>query len=351
MGAPGSGILTSNSGSIDSDSNEFISLDVHDNGTTDFDHGLYLATSNNLIDHSTIHHNAGWGVHIFEEGCSNCASNNIVRNNLIHENAAAGKRGWGIILSSGSGNLAYNNLVWGNNGGIQVEYGVSGAKVFNNVLYSNDGYGIYVGPGSVGAIIQNNIVYKNSGVAIQDSGFNTTIGHNLVDVDPDFVDGTAHDFHLQPDSPAIDAGLRLSDVPDDRDGVTRPRGAGHDIGAYESRYSTVVNDLLVVDAISDTLTLTATLRWTAPVKAITYTLRSSHRFITEAHWNDAVTVAVPFTASEAGTTEWLTTPVDYSDTVYLALKWQNRLGAWSELSNNAFWPHSEVYLPDLRRRR
>lgn len=47
--------------------------------------------------------------------------------------------------------------------------------------------------------------------------------------DPRFVGEI--DFHLQANSPLIDAGLALTD--NDYDGVSRPQGAGHDMGAFE----------------------------------------------------------------------------------------------------------------------
>jgi hypothetical protein len=41
------------------------------------------------------------------------------------------------------------------------------------------------------------------------------------------------DFHLQSDSPAIDAGLSIPSLLSDFDGVPRPQGLAYDIGAYE----------------------------------------------------------------------------------------------------------------------
>jgi len=52
-------------------------------------------------------------------------------------------------------------------------------------------------------------------------------------VNPQFVNFANHDFHLQPGSPLIDAGIFLSIVPDDFDGDSRPFGSTHDIGAFE----------------------------------------------------------------------------------------------------------------------
>lgn len=50
-----------------------------------------------------------------------------------------------------------------------------------------------------------------------------------------FVNAAADDYHLAPGAPAIDAGEGLSDVTIDRDGVERPQGSAHDVGAYEAK--------------------------------------------------------------------------------------------------------------------
>lgn len=143
---------------------------------------------------------------------------------------------------------------------------------------------------------------------------------------------------------SVSAGL----CDDDIDGDARPIGSSRDIGAdeYGLPLPAAVTDLRVTAAITSTDTLTATLRWTAPADAVTYTLRYSDTIIADAHWESAITVTVPFTASMPGVTEWFTVPVSYATgTVYFALKSQNTEGAWSALSNNALWPHLDVYLP------
>ncbi len=153
---------------------EFINLNVHDNGVTEFGHGLYIWTSNNLVEGSQIHHNAGWGVHIYT-GTGSGADNNTVQDNEIYENARAGGRGTGILLSSGTGNIAEGNRIWGNQGGVDIDYGSIEAQVFNNEIYDNQQYGIYIGNGSQGAVVHDNNIHDNSGADIIDNGSGSSI--------------------------------------------------------------------------------------------------------------------------------------------------------------------------------
>jgi hypothetical protein len=57
--------------------------------------------------------------------------------------------------------------------------------------------------------------------------------HDIFGVDPRFVNPASDDFHLQQDSPAIDAGWATSLVDQDFDRVHRPQMGGWDIGAFE----------------------------------------------------------------------------------------------------------------------
>ena len=117
------------------------------------------------------------------------------------------------------------------------------------------------------------------------------------------------------------------------------------IGTVDPGTNAAVTDLRVTHALTGAGVLTATLRWTAPADASTYTMHYSDTLISEDNWASAVPVTVPFTATP-GSTEWLTAPVAYTGgTAYFALKSQNAHGEWSALSNNAFWPHWDVYLP------
>jgi parallel beta-helix repeat protein len=215
------------------DWNEFIDLNVHDNGTTGYDHGLYITTDHNAVEGSTVYRNVGYGIHIYSEGVGKSANYNTVRNNRSFDNGhLAG--GAGILIGSGDGNTAYNNLVYNNARGIRVAYnGAPNSTVYNNTVYGNTDTGLSVRADVSGAVFKNNIVYSN-GTDVDDLGAGTVLDHNLVGTDPRFVNAVGGDFHLQPGSSAIDAGITVSSVTTDIAGTLRPQQGGYDIGAFEA---------------------------------------------------------------------------------------------------------------------
>jgi hypothetical protein len=68
-------------------------------------------------------------------------------------------------------------------------------------------------------------------MVVKDGGQNSLVIVHLFS-DPHFINPSGHDFHLQSNSPAIDAGIDIG-LTTDFDGNPRPRGAGYDIGVYE----------------------------------------------------------------------------------------------------------------------
>jgi hypothetical protein len=191
----------------------------------------------------------------------------------------------------------------------------------------------------------NNLVTHN----LMDRGGNATLTNNLQNQPLSlFVDGSGGDLHLAATATnAIDQVVAPAEVSDDIDGDTRPIGSASDIGADEYGISppAVVTDLRVSQAVTTTGMLTATLRWTAPTGALTTTLRYSNAFITTGNWSSAILLTDTLT----GTAEIYTATIPYSGgTVYFALKTQG-VGGESNLSNNAFWPHVDIYLPLILR--
>jgi hypothetical protein len=111
--------------------------------------------------------------------------------------------------------------------------------------------------------------------------------------------------------------------------------------------TTPVADLRVTQAVTGGGQLTATLRWTPPTSAMTTTVRYSTTLITADNWASAVVV----TNTLPGGTSVLTADVPFfsNGIVYFALEFQTGSGAWSPLSNDAFWPSQDVYLPVILR--
>jgi hypothetical protein len=65
--------------------------------------------------------------------------------------------------------------------------------------------------------------------------FTSNVNSGALYIDPVI----ARNFHLQSASPAINAGLTISTLLTDLDGVSRPQGPAYDIGAYEFVNGTV----------------------------------------------------------------------------------------------------------------
>jgi parallel beta-helix repeat protein len=101
--------------------------------------------------------------------------------------------GTGIIIRN---NHSYNNMYYG------IRTVSTHTVIVNNTVYGND-MGIQIDDNKNG-VIRNNIIYMNN--TETDIGIGNTADHNLVGIDPKFVDPVNGDFHLQSDSPAIDAG-------------------------------------------------------------------------------------------------------------------------------------------------
>lgn len=240
---------------------EFIELDVHDNGVPPYPynaHGFYIETGHNLVEHGKFYRNAGNGGKFFHGNRSGVANHNLARHNEFFNNSRSGKWSCGLLLSSGEQNIAYNNLAHGNFAGFCILYRSSKARLFNNIAYENEHYGVYIGKNTTDmSYVENNTIYQNNGfgIFVGDEATNTVVTNNIAYLNrfenialknqtgtimshnltsnPVFENAPGKDFRLKPESPAIDKGASIDFIKTDFTGNPRPQGSAFDIGAYE----------------------------------------------------------------------------------------------------------------------
>ena len=218
--------------------NEFINMKIHDNGSSVLHHGIYMHSSHNLVTGCDIYNNSGFGVQIYHDNAASGinTSYNTLSGNKLHDNVASG-----TVLAGGVGNLAYNNLIWNNRGGILVDYSASNTGIYYNTIYANNAGGGVAGirlgsnVSASNTTIRDNIIFGNSAGDITTySATNTVADHNIMGgIDPKFRNTASFDFHLQVGSPAIGAGVAVTGLTADFDGVARPLGSSYDTGGYE----------------------------------------------------------------------------------------------------------------------
>ncbi|NLG49693.1 MAG: hypothetical protein GX552_06245, partial [Chloroflexi bacterium] len=192
-----------------------------------------------IIRGNRVHDNAGsWG-----GGMAIGGDNLVVENNVVYNND--GEVG-GIWLADSNNGIIRNNLVYGNrgtwspgSGGIHV-HNSKNAQVSHNTVFGNNGAGVYLR--DTQGVARNNILSQNdtqlrlTGGATAErnliDGNSETQGANPVQGNPQFVNASGADFHLQGSSPAVDAGVDAG-VGNDIYGTKRAQGNGIDLGACE----------------------------------------------------------------------------------------------------------------------
>ena len=258
-------------------------------------------------------------------------------------------------IPSHTGGIVRNNMIYASllhDVVVEMVYATDWLVVHNTALLLNPVQYLTNGMEARYSESQGAFAYNLTNMAILPNrdGAQGTLTGNVVSAQAEwFVDAGAADLHLAAlATEAIDQAAALSQVTDDFDGDARPQGAAPDVGADEYVASTppAVNDLRVSHAVTDSTTLTATLTWTPPDEAVTTTLRYSGALITGENWAGA-TLLVDDLAGSAST---FVAVVPYGGgRFYFAHRWQDAAGAWSRLSNNAFWPSFSLYLPLVMR--
>lgn len=115
-----------------------------------------------------------------------------------------------------------------NSGGFAVfQSGTLKVDFRNNLVYALPGQ-FYISPSSM----SHTGGYSGSNNLFFGAGAGPSVFSANKNSDPKLVNARSGDLHLLPGSPAVDAGATVN-LATDHDGVSRPQGAGYDIGAYE----------------------------------------------------------------------------------------------------------------------
>jgi parallel beta-helix repeat protein len=162
---------------------------------------------------------------------------------LVENNICADNGGRGINVFSSDNVLIRNNTFYknGRTPNLDSEVSVlaaSNVRVVNNIIVPRDGQrATSVYDGDVAEFQVSNVVFANN--LYFGSGKLPQRGASDLVADPQFVspgnDVNTANFRLKPGSPAIDKALSTEAPPTDVGGLSRPVGAGPDIGAWEAR--------------------------------------------------------------------------------------------------------------------
>ena len=233
--------------------------------------GIYVGNGYAVITHNTIADNvAGGYAHPGNGGGIEVSNGNaVIKDNLIVHNAAvsytthypemAAAAGGGIYAWNGFVTVANNTIAdnlcisQGKAGGAGL-FATGSVMVANNIFHSNavapiggqataTGGGIAIGvpydsnpPNNIQ--VHHNLFHNNT----PNDGVSTGVNANQ-NADPLYhyaTNGTYWDYHVDPGSPAIDAGDNAYVQPGDTDFDSQPRllGPAVDLGAYESLATT-----------------------------------------------------------------------------------------------------------------
>jgi parallel beta-helix repeat protein len=267
--------------------------------------------------------------------------------NTIIANNQANNQGSGLYIERGSVQVLHTTFVQnlgGKGSGIYVTndyYDNPSSITMSNTILVGHSVGISVTSGSTATLEATLWGADNwaNGIDWEGVGSISTGSVNIWG-DPGFTEPLAGDYHLAPNSAAIEAGIN-TEVITDIDGQERPRGCHSDIGADEYPGLPPIEYLRTIQAIADPAFLTVTLAWSAPENAITYTLCISSSPIDAENWTSATILS----DSIPGSTTMYTATVPWSDgTAFFALKWY-ACGDESSVSRNTFWPRWDLYLP------
>lgn len=227
--------------------------------------GIYVDGGSRVVIERNIIHHVDFGIELASEHRGRVTSYVIARNNLIHGCNTAGISigGYGAERGGTDHCTAVNNTLYDNDtagtgsGEFQMQFNMTNNVFENNIVYAGRGCIMTssksgpINPGTPTVSIDSNLYYcatgeESSKWAWYPSGYSSfsawarATGNDSHShfADPHFIDPVKSNFHLQPSSPGINAGLNAAvQVAGERDldGAPRVAGSRIDIGCYERR--------------------------------------------------------------------------------------------------------------------
>jgi hypothetical protein len=217
-GGGGAGINNANYQASNGDIIGNVIHDIGKPGACNTVQGIYSANLGGKIQNNIVYRASSWGINLWH-----AATKVQIANNTVFQNGG-GSMGGGIFFGTGDSGATV----------------MSDTKVVNNIVYNNAAKGIYAYCTGVancwgsGNVVANNLVYGSKSAITLAKGSAT----GTITADPQFVNyqpaGTTGNYRLKSTSPAINKGTPNWAPRNDMDFHARPRGAAHDIGAYES---------------------------------------------------------------------------------------------------------------------
>lgn len=220
--------------------------------------GYYLVGDHGIVENNTFWNIGGYCGESWSSGSSNPPVTNDL--NIFRNNVCYNSGGIGMLFSSGSDSIMYNNIIYNvstnpNISHVGLYFGNAGLpsnhyQAYNNTIYAGVGKCIVIGDKHNNAVVRNNICWQNGGGSldiIEDQGSGSIINTNLCNpsgstggaiacplyTTPSFVNAGAADFHLATGSAAIGQGANLSSVfTTDQAGTTRT--VPWDLGALKA---------------------------------------------------------------------------------------------------------------------
>jgi hypothetical protein len=225
--------------------------------------GIYVDGGTRILIEQNVIHDVDFGIELASEHKDRATSYITARNNLVYHCHTAGVSIGGYAPERGHTDhcIVVNNTLYDDDtsgtgsGEFQMQWNMADDIFANNIVYAGSRCLMtlnksQVENGEQPVNIDHNLYYCASGakastwieVAGTVTGFDKYVESTGKDrhsqfVDPKFVDAAAHDFHLQPDSPAVAAGtidgLAVGEL--DVEGSPRVKSGNIDIGCYQRK--------------------------------------------------------------------------------------------------------------------